>query len=481
VLFADEAEMLACAARDVCRGPLSLFWWWRYLLHETSFERVVAAWRDAPAYMPAAFELLTTIDAAASWIRRLTPSSAAALLDALLRAHALPALADEIAAACREVEATEAGRRAMPVPRPETAAPSAHRPGLRPSDLASPWRGVVPAEWEAPSLPLVPRTFAAMCIVLRRSPWLPRTDEFSRAIVSYLREARRPERRDRQMVEGVVHREDVRLPLHAAPFDPRWSEGAASPESSRHASDIARRTVTTGQIGDVAQASEPDDVLLFPTAKRRRSTSRHERAVELTVDHNSALPSPVTPLPPQSDASSAPETASTALQPAIASIEVIESDYAGAFFLINVALDLELYSHGVTVIKDLHLGIWRFVELAARDLLVEHDADDSLWELLKSLAEPAHGQTLPDGAPDLSPDERARLIGRVHRHLEALFDVEDSGSFLIRRRGRITRTPGHLDVSFPLERHPIEIRAARLDRNPGWIPAAGVHVGFHFD
>src|SRR5262249_34994786 len=56
VFFADESEMLACAARDVCSGPLSWFWWWRHLLHEASFDRVVAAWRDTPTYMPAAFE-----------------------------------------------------------------------------------------------------------------------------------------------------------------------------------------------------------------------------------------------------------------------------------------------------------------------------------------------------------------------------------------------------------------------------------------
>src|SRR5262249_7825994 len=115
---------------------------------------------------------------------------------------------------------------------------------------------------------------------------------------------------------------------------------------------------------------------------------------------------------------------------------VVYSDYAGAFFLINVAIDLELYSHRITVVEDLELGVWRFIEVVARELLGEHDADDALWELLKSLAEPARSPTLPDAKPDLSPAERARLVGRVRAHLEALLDVEDPGGFLIRRRGR---------------------------------------------
>ncbi|HEX6465489.1 MAG TPA: hypothetical protein VFZ98_13595, partial [Vicinamibacterales bacterium] len=170
VVFADEAEMLACAARDICRGPLSLFWWWRHLLQDASLERVVAAWRDAPTYMPAAFESLGRVDAAASWIRRLTQAPAAALLDAMLRAHALPELADEIAAVWRESDGTEERRRMTPAPRRDVAIESAHRGASRPSDCVSPWQLVVPAEWDSPRLPLVSRTFAAMCIVLRRAP-----------------------------------------------------------------------------------------------------------------------------------------------------------------------------------------------------------------------------------------------------------------------------------------------------------------------
>lgn len=43
---------------------------------------------------------------------------------------------------------------------------------------------------------------------------------------------------------------------------------------------------------------------------------------------------------------------------------------------------------------------------------------------------------------------------------------------------RVTAT--QLDVFFSLHTLPIEIRLAGLDRNPGWVPAAGRFIAFHF-
>jgi len=155
----------------------------------------------------------------------------------------------------------------------------------------------------------------------------------------------------------------------------------------------------------------------------------------------------------------------------------IESAYAGAFFLLNVARDLELYADGWSAVSDLHLDVWDFIELIARDHLTDEEFEgDSLGGLLQSLAAPA----APPASP-LDPHERIALVARVRAHVTAALVVEDAMGVLVRRRGRVVRTAAHVDVHFLLDRHPIEIRIARLDRNPGWIPAAGVHVGFHFN
>ena len=37
-----------------------------------------------------------------------------------------------------------------------------------------------------------------------------------------------------------------------------------------------------------------------------------------------------------------------------------------------------------------------------------------------------------------------------------------------------------VDLRLPLDRLPLAVRLAGLDRDPGWIPAAGADFRFHF-
>jgi hypothetical protein len=53
--------------------------------------------------------------------------------------------------------------------------------------------------------------------------------------------------------------------------------------------------------------------------------------------------------------------------------------------------------------------------------------------------------------------------------------------FLSRRRGRVALTSTRLDVHFPLATHPLSIRLAGLDRNPGWVPAVGRIIEFQYE
>jgi hypothetical protein len=51
---------------------------------------------------------------------------------------------------------------------------------------------------------------------------------------------------------------------------------------------------------------------------------------------------------------------------------------------------------------------------------------------------------------------------------------------LLRHRARVFVSPAHVDVELSLAELPLAIRFAGLDRTPGWIPAAGHFVAFHF-
>ena len=61
-------------------------------------------------------------------------------------------------------------------------------------------------------------------------------------------------------------------------------------------------------------------------------------------------------------------------------------------------------------------------------------------------------------------------------------ESEDSlAEILLHHYAKLIITPTHLDVFFSLSDHPIEIRLSGLDRNPGWVPAAGRFIAFHYD
>jgi hypothetical protein len=68
------------------------------------------------------------------------------------------------------------------------------------------------------------------------------------------------------------------------------------------------------------------------------------------------------------------------------------------------------------------------------------------------------------------------------RLLQALIlqTPEQINGILFERRAKITVTATHFDVTFSLADLPIKVRLSGLDRNPGWIPAAGKFVSFHF-
>jgi hypothetical protein len=118
-----------------------------------------------------------------------------------------------------------------------------------------------------------------------------------------------------------------------------------------------------------------------------------------------------------------------------------------------------------------------------RALLRRHapaaDADaQALAQLLGRWAGPAPRGLAEPGRAAITRWHRAlqadaaRALGRPPRGTLA---------WLLRRPGRVRLSATRLDVHFDLATHALAIRAAGLDRDPGWIPAAGRHVAFHFE
>jgi len=190
----------------------------------------------------------------------------------------------------------------------------------------------------------------------------------------------------------------------------------------------------------------------------------------------------VTTTPAQPPLSLNDSTQHSAVSTPDSGLDLVISDLAGTFFLINIAISFGFY--GPFVECELPLDPWDFLALAGRALEPALE-DDPLWPLLALLANRRDDE--PPGASFIPPDDQpfeewlAALVLRIRERLALALPVEEAAAFLLRRSGRIAVTPAHVDVYFALETHPIEIRAAGLDRDPGWIPAAGRHVAFHFD
>ncbi|HEX4602962.1 MAG TPA: hypothetical protein VH724_03140, partial [Candidatus Angelobacter sp.] len=219
----------------------------------------------------------------------------------------------------------------------------------------------------------------------------------------------------------------------------------------------------------------------------------------------------------------------------------LETEFGGIFFLLSLTLYLYIYGDFTSPAEPgLELNIWDFLALMAHELTGGAVEKDTLWEQLASLAgrpksvKPGLAFAPPDEwrvsqewlAPfshDYDPrpilingrmismhpagfivtdvpaetdsqfdlNEAIGLAGRLQRwvgwmasyfraRLVLALGREDAVALLCTRPARIVFTLTHIDVTFSLDHHPIELRMAGLDRDLGWIPAAGRYVAFHF-
>lgn len=484
VLFADRSELLACAAHDALRGALAVHWWWTHLLGgERSAAAVVREWTRAPAYVPAAVEFLAAKGEIAEFTRTLPAGEAVRLLEGVLRAHALPALAFHIVKALTaSAEAETTSVQEQPSTPPALSRPPA----------PTPWRSIVP-DFTTAMLTVEQQCFIAVALVLRRAPALARSERFAEEVVAWIQSERwrevpaprrqaereasalepemRIEEKQREgsyeVSSGIGIREDMAPKPHPptpspVSLPPAPGRGGATTPKTETQKDGGSPSPGGGWAGD----------------------GRGGQGVRLrseTAPGSENLSEPTSPEPELSATLADPEAAEAPPEPDF----IIDSGFAGVFLLLNVGIALGLYSDFTSPVQcGISLDVWDFLALTGAALAdIASFDDDPVGPLLAALAHRQEGER--PGAGFVPPEGRSMsewldaTVGSV-RHRLALAGLDDA-SRVVRRYGRITTTPAHLDVHFSLAAHPIEIRLAGLDRNPGWIPAAGRHVAFHFD
>jgi hypothetical protein len=614
VLFSDRAELLACLARDWYESRIAERWWWRALLrNDSSFW---TTWIRNPEYVPAAMEHLARANKVAQFAASLTEEEARTLMQQVVDAFALHHLKSLFESSDgREVPLAEAEE--PPFLQAQSLKQSLI--DVAQQRMSAPWRERV-AEVAAVSLDQWQHLFVGLTLMISRAPALVRTASFAidagrwqrqRSSIDWeLTRAGDLEPQSTSLSEAHLQdpvSQEFRLPIEihteqypgeGAPESEPIQEGRRSADTLERADarrrdihesparklmpDEIRRTIAQ-QLAHTPQAIQANEIARDALNETRRHISLPEPSTSVSEDENRdghrvrtdndvhRVRTDNEATDPAVSTGEQPESiTSQSLEPeAFAGVE-IETNLGGFFYLINLALYLELYGDFTRPTQaGLELNIWDFVMLVGNELVSDADNADPIFSLLGALAgraqtaavgedfEPSDQWRLPvewlsvfepkrlwrwnviddrlrvchaDGFPvlDLAIESRdvneqlnreiepyrdfllgldrsdlrndavncgpgtssatalwlSRLMPYVRARLRAALGAdgpEDSGAIVCRHHAIVRATETHVDVFFALSDHRIELRLAGLDRDPGWVPAAGRFISFHYN
>jgi hypothetical protein len=442
VLFADQAELLACLASDLCGGQAYERWWWRGLYRGGDLERVlVDAWLEAPALVPGGFVLLARRGQVAQLVRRIAKNDAERLTSAVAVTFGLMEIARLLqqGRSVSESGATPTVRDdfvsnhssdVLSPSEPVRSASHAH-PQIEP-----PWQQWAPESNDASLIP-AQRMLVGISLLLSRAASVGRTPKFEAAFAAWHSgEPRPPDAIEVQSILEWPHR----LSPRPSPVD--------------HSEVI------------------------------QNDTSSLEHVTSTSVAHNGVRYG-VTESPPligNPDTEPTLCIAANLVDSLVLESTSIQTQLGGIFYLVNLAIALELYGDFTQPANpSFPLGIWDFLTLVARRLLGRRrHPKDPIWSLLASLA--GRKRRERPGANFLAPDAPHRWVNEVVPSIRERLKWHHVGAHeLLAHPARVVVTPVHLDIYLSLTDLPMAIRISGLDRDPGWVPAAGRSLAFHFD
>jgi hypothetical protein len=584
VLFADQAELLACLALDWCRGRFAEHWWWAGLFPSGSRPSSwVAIWRQHPQFIPAAVQSLAERGELPTVARNVGSNDARLLLIAIVQQFALRDVALALAqtqleslgtttrSSAKEIRpstdidtyplqttATKISGRALSPLRPGQPVRDVRLQGIHPPlaeqpcvDLAPlkppPWRSWI-SESELPSdLGVQEQCLFGLAILLQRAPRLARSAPFGATILHW--------------IGGP-------LPSSRSPTTPTIVAGEDQPVSITAAEEPIREVHSEASIACSRGSPGEEGLSATEVPVTPDSGSAESSDGQRDAGSSSSLMQPdtllTTHLPPAATKLVTLISSPLLPQPWLAERK-IETNFGGSFYLINVALQLGLYGDFTTPLQPgIALDIWDFLALTGYELAGVQLTADPLWSLLAQLAgrnedseDPGAGfdppdrwqlppdwlQPFPDSsvwqwtlgagrlrvehpegftivdipapsecadaqvrtaleayappsALELLPSQGSRVLvkplqrwlcwlcdylrARLPRALGFPSRSADALTSLLSEPARVVTTTTQISVFFSLAQHPLRIRFAGLDRDPGWVPAAGRGIVFHY-
>lgn len=494
ILFADEAEMVACMALALHQRRVDRQWWWRILFRRLGVRpELQALFCDQAATLPAALRHLTAWGQAASVVKTLSPAQTIDVLRAVARAHDLPTgcmpLEGLSGAPGRDDEEISSGQPASQSrPARQTTIPEPPHP---------PWAAWVPAATVPPNLPREPACLLGAGLLLHVRPSAVHSVDFRIALHRWWQAAGEVSQMHRPLPDqetAAIHGPRALRSDPASPFVAGQPD-AITPAAPHSAGTSAPAPDVTNAAGAVEAGAVETD------------------AVETDTVHPDPMP-----------AVAAADGAVALIDPEMAAAWAagVVTQVGGVFYLVNLMRVLKLpacfeESWGLAS----QVGPWGVLELLGRALLGGADATvaaDPLWRAMAELDNRPH-DTLPGGGfhaagsatlpPEWGPppvpdqtwtcDTSPLLYGlvpdlgrwlalvmpsirsRLQRALRLDSADEDAlAQTLILVPGRLYVTPSHVDLVMRLDAISLPVRRAGLDANPGWLPHFGRVVTFHF-
>lgn len=457
VWFSDEAELLACLARDALAACPA--WWWPLLLgRQPDVALAAARWCRAPTQVPRAWQQLQA-DERDAWPAAMGSAARRELLSVVCSAFVV---CDAVQAWLREGE----------VP-PSSAWPDASGAG---------GGGVAEAEQprQAPAagaglqrlLQALATDAMAAASTVHAAPWCP---ELSAPPPG-------PAALAPRVACAAQDRAVAKAATDAAASVLAPALGIAGPRTPLPGTVPAQ----PGPASGAAAASGPG---LMPAAAPRSGAAAVRAGLNDTPQ--ASAPRPMGPAHHAAGVEPAPEA-------------LLDTDFGGLFFLLNVALAMGLYGDFTQPrATGLAHTPWQFLSALGGHWAGPGWRSDALspWLRARAATQPWPRQTgaQPSAAADRQspgvapvagcqrPAPRDRLAGLAPTLAQRLAGAlglprpRPAVALTLRLPARLRATAGRVDLHFMLASLPLALRLAGLDRDPGWIPAAGCDFRFHFD
>jgi hypothetical protein len=424
VVFQDEGELLACLARD-WRSGTGATWWWTSLFGSPANAALVRrVFLEYARFVPAAIELLVESRRVIEVVRAVADDVCVELEQAIAAAFgvSIPSRPEPGSIHAGDARHSDAARRDQNVP-PEVLARAA---------------SVVSLQGDATVLSSAQRNFISVALLVRRAPALASTP-------------------------GLVSALDQLVIAESIESGATERQGAAEKPSVTAVTTLVSAEAVTPVASATVDGAGAITVEGLSVDRYTTTPSTEAISLPLAIANAAQIDAPVRPPEP------CPEP--------------FHTSFGGVFYLVNLAIQLEFYGDFTQPAgRNSEVPLGRFLTRTAERTCGEAIREDAIWPVLAMLAGDVDE---PSALESESPIDR--VIDEMRPELERLaaraLDLPEAAAlqFLCVTPARVVIGRTRVDVFFSLASHPIAIRIAGIDRNPGWVPAVGRVITFHYD